>query len=87
MADRITDERLRELAEGNFQTRFTGWEVQRISDELIAARAEVERLRADMREAMRLLWMHRHLMGVPISEWDSWDRRHDALLERHKETP
>ena len=58
-----------------------------VRDENTRLRAEVERLRADMREAMTLLLAH----GQP-PDWigpgrnADWTRRYGALLARHKET-
>ena len=66
--------------------RMSEWHDE-IADTL---RAEVERLRADLREAMELLrthgqppdWMRQH-----PARCDSWERRYGALLAKHKETP
>ena len=47
--------------------------------------AEVERLRADMREAVELLESASPNMGD--AEWDEWGSKVNKLLAKHKETP
>ena len=46
---------------------------------------EIERLRADLREAMELLRWASPDMGH--ASWDEWGGRANLLLAKHKETP
>ena len=59
------------------------WAVKAVQD-LDGLRAEVERLRADLREAMELLEAASPNMGD--AEWDEWGSKVNKLLEKHKET-
>ena len=101
MADPISEERLREIASSDplvlaicATLGEPSWaDVRAIAAELLAARAEVDRLRAGLCEAMELLkahgqppdWMQRK-PGHHSWQWHHWNRRYGALLAKHKET-
>ena len=100
----ITEERLVEIVQGTYcgfdegvaiaaELLAARAELRRMSewhDEIAdALRAEVERLRADLREAVELLrtssgpgyttWLH-------LEDATDWNTRYGALLAKHKET-
>ncbi|MFN9443781.1 MAG: hypothetical protein ACK58T_22245 [Phycisphaerae bacterium] len=55
--------------------------------EVARFRAEVERLRADMREAVELLGAHGHPpTWLNLGEAADWNTRYGKLLKKHKET-
>lgn len=58
-------------------------------DELDAARADVEQMRAAMREALSRADPREALSLLRNIDWDkdNWDDRYKALLAKHKETP
>ena len=64
--------------------RMSKWHDE-IADSL---RAEVERLCADLREAMELLRAHGHPPNwLNLGEAADWNTRYGKLLAKHKETP
>jgi membrane-bound lytic murein transglycosylase B len=83
----ITDERLREIVADEDDYA----EAQSMAAELLAARAEVERLRADLREAIKLLQAHGQppnwMMQTQFGATKEWNRSYGKLLAKHKETP
>jgi hypothetical protein len=55
--------------------------------EVARFRSEVQRLRADMREAMELLRAHGHPPNwLNLGEAANWNTRYGRLLKKHKET-
>jgi membrane-bound lytic murein transglycosylase B len=92
VADRISDERLREIASSDplalaicAQMGEPSWsDVRAIAAELLAARA-------DMREAMELLRAHGQppnwMMQTQFGATKEWNRSYGKLLAKHKETP
>ena len=77
MADRSNDERLRELTVIAARERARVEEIKRL-------RSEVERVRADLREAVELLGAFN--ITIAPGELNLHERR-TALLATHKETP
>lgn len=91
MADRITDERLLEIAKHGIASAVSESEVRYCAAKLLNARAEVERLRRDLKEAVCLLvWCDFDDEENPecwtVEERELVERRRE-LLARHKETP
>ena len=95
MTDHITDERLREIVErGGYCSHD---EAEEIAAELLAARAEVERLRDMLRRlqyavahALPGYGVYDDMLHVHDHDLDALRERMDeasALLARHKETP
>ena len=91
MADPISEERLREIVSTPLSLAPTvcnyvdAWY---FAAELIAARADVEQMRAAMREALSRADPREALSLLRNIDWDkdNWDERYKALLAKHKET-
>ena len=94
MADRISEQCF-DLAIGLYACNDSTIEdcgtirrlVRGLEVELLAANAEVERLRADLREALRLLGqVNEGDMPKDLLSTFRWLDARDALLAKHKET-
>ena len=79
MADPITDEFLRNVANYSWAAYCKDSDLQAIAAELLAARA-------DLREAVELLRAFRKDRHT-IADWEPIWERADELVMKHKETP
>ena len=77
---------MREIAE--FEMVCTRSEYVSMANNLGRLYAEVEQLRADLREAMELLRAHGQPPdGITLGDAADWNCRYGKLLAKHKETP